>query len=332
MKMYDLNGVLQWSVGGAALGDTVTSNVGVLLGGPSGVQFSQDGTYVLLAEGYSMRITKWSTATGAYLGSVGSGYRSPYDVTECWMGTGVGTVVSDYSNARFAVVSETGVVTTSTTALLYNPTAIELVPGVGVMVAAQGSNQIMVLSSVAIATHPVNATTITPSTATFTIALTANSATTGLTYVWTKGGVVVGTNSASYTYTATGADVDAGPTYPIVCTVIHAMGSATSMAATLTVVRGVTVAPISTSAAVGGASVTFTATPASGNTVTTYAWTLGGVAVGTNSATYTYTAVEADAGPRSVVCTVTASKGVAASNTASLTVQVSPCSALLALL
>jgi hypothetical protein len=219
-------------VGGAALADTVTTNVGVLLGAPSGVQFSQDGTYVLLAEAYSMRITKWSTATGAYLGSVGSGYRFPFDVTECWTGTGVGTVVPDYLNARFAVVSETGVVTTSTTAAMNSPTAIELVPGVGTMVVAQGSSQIMVLSSVAIATHPVSATVAVSATATFSVTLTANSATTGLTYVWTVGGVVVGSNSASLSIATTDAN---GGWFSVVCTVKHAMGQAVSNAGNLIV-------------------------------------------------------------------------------------------------
>jgi len=287
---------------------------------------SQDGSFVTLAEGWSNRVTTWNSTTGAYIASIGSGYNSPIDSTQCYTGTGTGTLVTDKVNRRIVRVSETGVITTSDTALpttFTYPSVVIPVQSVGTLVADEGSGRVYLLSSVAIATQPVSATAVTPSTTTFTIALTANSATTGLNYTWTKGGVIVGTNSASYTYTATAADVDAGPTYPIVCTVTHALGTATSTTVTLTVVRGVTISPTSSVAVVGGSTVTFTATPAAGNTVTTYAWTLGGVAVGTNSATYTYTAVDADGGQRSVVCTVTASKGVAASNTASLTVQVS---------
>jgi hypothetical protein len=74
---------------------------------------------------------------------------------------------------------------------------------------------------------------------------------------------------------------------------------------------------------VGGTGVTFTATPAAGNTVSVYAWTLGGVAVGMNAPTYTYTAVDSQAGQTlNVVCTVTGTYGTAGSNTATVTVQV----------
>ena len=84
-----------------------------------------------------------------------------------------------------------------------------------------------------------------------------------------------------------------------------------------------TISPLAVSALVGGSGVTFTATPAAGNTVSVYAWTLGGVAVGTNAATYTYTAVESQAGQiLNVVCSVTATYDTAGSNTATVTVQV----------
>jgi beta-galactosidase len=76
-------------------------------------------------------------------------------------------------------------------------------------------------------------------------------------------------------------------------------------------------------ATVGGSAVTFTATPATGNTVTTYAWTQNGVAVGTNSPTYVYSGAPSHGGSAlTIVCTVTAAAGVASSNTAALTVQV----------
>jgi hypothetical protein len=322
MKVYDLAGVLLWSVGGAALSYPDTSNVGVRLGAPAGVRFSQDGSYVIVAEGNSNRVTKWSTATGAYIGSVGSGYSKPYGVTECWIGAGVGALVAEYHGARVAVVSETGAVSTVGTGG-GAATAVVAVPGLGVLVATEVPFYVTLYSSVAIATHPASATAVTPSTATFTVALTANSATTGLTYAWTKAGVPVGTSSPSYTYTATAADVDAGPTYAIVCTITHATGYAVTNAATLTVVRGVTISPLAPNAPVGGPGVTFTATPVAGNTVSVYAWTLGGVAVGTNAATYTYTAQESQAGQiLDIVCTVTATYGTTTSNAVTVTVQV----------
>ncbi len=330
LDMYIISGgppgslAFLWSVGGAELGAGITTGAGVLLGAPAAIRFSQDATYVAVVETNSNRVTKWGSAKGVYLGSVGTGYSSPLDVLECWTGSGVGTLVADSANNRVVRVSEAGAVTASSAALLAlaQVVGVSLVPGKGVVVVGQ-SQGLYFLSSVTVATHPASATAVTPSTATFTVALTANSATSGLTYAWTKAGVPVGTSSPSYTYTATAADVDAGPTYAIVCTITHATGYAVTNAATLTVVRGVTIGPLTALATVGEATVTFTATPAAGNTVSVYAWTLGGVAVGTSTSSYTYTAVDSDGGSvRTVLCTVTAVKGVAVSNVATLTVQV----------
>ena len=325
LAMYDLSGVVLWTVGGAALSDQDTSNAGVRLGGPARVQFSQDGFYVLVAEAFSNRVTKWNATTGAYIGSLGAGLYKPYDVMECWTGSGVGAVATAYSSptGRLDRVSEAGAMTSLSVTGSDTVLSVSILPGVGLVTLSQGIG-LFVYSSVAVATHPASATAATAtSTATFTVALTANSATTGLTYAWTKAGVPVGTSSPSYTYTATAADVDAGPTYAIVCTITHATGYAVTNVATLTVVRGVTISPLAPNALVGGPGVTFTATPAAGNTVSVYAWTLGGVAVGTNAPTYTYTAADSQAGQTlNVVCTVTGTYGTAGSNTAMVTVQV----------
>lgn len=325
LQMFSLNGTLLWSVGGTALGVGVTTGAGALLGAPSRVQFSQNGSQVLVTEANAGRVTRWASATGVYLGSAASGLSAPSDVSECWTGAGVGAIITERNSSpsRVSLVSETGVVTSSAAALAgaLAITSASLVPGVGVMV-VQEAQAINVLSSVAITSHPVNTVAITPATVTFSLTLSANSATTGLTYTWTKGGAVVG-NAATYSYTATNADVDAGVSPAIVCTVVHAMGRAVSNPATLTIVRGVTIAPVTTLATVGGSAVTFTATPATGNTVTTYAWTQNGVAVGTNSPTYVYSGAPSHGGSTlTIVCTVTAAAGVASSNTATLTVQV----------
>jgi hypothetical protein len=74
-----------------------------------------------------------------------------------------------------------------------------------------------------------------------------------------------------------------------------------------------------------GNTVTFSVTLATNSSTTgvTYTWTKGGVAVGTNSSTYTITAANADGGVFAVVCTVSHAMGLAVSNPATLTVQVS---------
>ena len=93
--------------------------------------------------------------------------------------------------------------------------------------------RVLLLSSVTILTHPSSATGVVGSAATFTVALTATSVTSGVTYSWTKGGVSAGTNSSTYSYTPTAAD--AGFVFPVVVTVTHAMGRVVSNIAYLTV-------------------------------------------------------------------------------------------------
>ena len=319
LKMYDLTGTQLWAVtaAGLVLGDT--TGPGTRLGAPAGLKFSQDSSYVVLAEWYSERVTKWNAASGAYIGTVATTYRAN-DVMECETGSGTGVVIADFNNNRFVRVSETSVATTLTG--FSGPTSVVLVPGWGILIANQGLHQVQVYSSVTILTQPLSATATVPQAVTFSVALTATSASTGLSYSWTKAGVVVST-SAIYSYAPNNQDVDTGPTYAIVCTVTHASGMATSSAATLTVVRGGVVTPSTASAIVGGSGVTFTVTPASGNTITAWAWTLNGASVGSNAATYTYSAVDVQGGQTlSVACTVTGSKGVATTNTATVAVQV----------
>jgi hypothetical protein len=65
------------------------------------------------------------------------------------------------------------------------------------------------------------------------VALTPASPSTGITFTWTKDGVIVGSNSTTYAYTGQATDV--GPGLIIVCTAVHATGAAVSTAATLTV-------------------------------------------------------------------------------------------------
>ncbi len=293
-------------------------------------RFSLDSSYVLQADYLASTLRKHRTSDGASLPPFASAVTlaNMDDVEECMSPVtgGLGAVLLSDMDSYVAVVDGVSAQTTWHSGGLARALGMNLVAGLGLLVADFNNQRLVVLSSVVIQTHPSHASVVTPSTATFSVALTASSATTGLTYVWTKSGVVVGTNSSSYTYTGTGADVDAGPSYGIACTVTHATGSATSFTALLTVARGVVITPAATMTAVLASTVTFTAVPAAGNTVTTYAWTLGGASVGTNSSTYVYTPVEAHTGQSvSVVCTVTATKGTAASNTATATVLVCAC-------
>jgi hypothetical protein len=194
------------------------------------VKFSQDASYVLVAEWYSGRVTRWSATNGAYLGTVTTGVNGN-DVEECFTGSGTGVVALDYWLSILQRVSEAGASTSMYTTS--NPTSIVLLPGRGLLMAAQSISQVRLYSSVAIATHPVSATVAVGGSATFSVTLTANSASTGLTYAWTKDGVPVGTNSASFAYD--GVIADGGPPLGIVCTITHALGKAVSNTATLTV-------------------------------------------------------------------------------------------------
>jgi hypothetical protein len=148
LNMYDLTGLLLWSV---------TSQ----LAAPSAVQFSADETYVLVGEGgnatvsrHDSRVSKWNSATGAYLSSVGAGHNNAVFVAECWTGTGVGTLVTQWSKNSVELVSDSGVITSSTAVL---PSATSLssaafAPGLGLLVVSQGDGQLYFLSSVAVAT------------------------------------------------------------------------------------------------------------------------------------------------------------------------------------
>ncbi len=329
LEMYDLNGALLWSVGGVALAPGMSSGVGALLGGPSGLEFGQDGSYLLLSEAYSGRVTKWNAATGAYMASIGSGFGTPSDVVECWS-SGVGTVVAD--SGLHNLVANADIVTSTASSLPNDvkiPTGVVLVPGLGAVVALQGSTPalanggIVVLSSVAIETQPVNVTVVPPNFVNFFITLTGISASSGVSYRWTKGGVVVG-NSPQFTYGATNGDADAGPNYAIVCTVTHALGRAISDAAILTVVRPITVSPARVTVVVGSPSVTFTASLGPGSTTVEYTWYLGGVIQAVGSApTFVFTPSDAQGGLQlPVVCAMRTDLGSISSNTAIVTVQV----------
>jgi hypothetical protein len=88
--------------------------------------------------------------------------------------------------------------------------------------------------SLAILNQPSSLTVTVGSVATFSVTLTANSASSGVTYAWAKDGVPVGSNSSTLSYVAGPADLRTVSAF--VCTVTHALGRVMSSIATLTIV------------------------------------------------------------------------------------------------
>ena len=168
-----------------------------------------------------------------------------------------------------------------------------------------------------ITTQPAKATVTVGQTATFTVAA---AGTAPLSYQWTKNGMSVGTNSATYT---TAATTSSDNNAKIQVMVSNSKGSAPSSVATLTVDAAPTKPTITTQPANATVTVGQTATftvVATGTAPLTYQWTKNGTNVGTNSATYTTAATAlADNGAK-IQVTVSNSKGSAPSSIATLTV------------
>ena len=168
-----------------------------------------------------------------------------------------------------------------------------------------------------ITAQPANATVTVGQTATFTVAATGTAP---LSYQWTKNGMNVGTNSATYTTAAT-ASSDNGAKIQV--TVSNSKGSAPSSVATLTVNAAgtkpaITTQPVNVTVTVGQTA-TFTVV-ATGTAPLTYQWTKNGTNVGTNSSTYTTAATtSADNGAR-IQVKVSNSAGSTFSSIVTLTV------------
>jgi hypothetical protein len=168
-----------------------------------------------------------------------------------------------------------------------------------------------------ITTQPANVTVTAGQPATFSVAATGTAP---LTYQWTKGGMNVGMNSATYTTAATSA-ADNGAKIQVV--VSNSDGRVTSMMATLTVTAAavkpaIATEPLNVTVTVGQTA-TFTVV-ATGTAPLTYQWKKGTTNVGANSATYTTPATtSADNGDKYQVV-VSNSAGSLTSSTATLTV------------
>lgn len=145
-------------------------------------------------------------------------------------------------------------------------------------------------------------------------------------YQWKVNGVNVGTNSTTYnSSTLANGDI---VTCVMTSNLSGVLGSpATSNAITITVsapsAPSIAIAA-SANPACAGASVTFTSSITNGGATPTYAWTVNGVAAGTNSASYSSTALTNGA---VVACTLTSSSTCVTTNTAasnSITMTVNP--------
>jgi hypothetical protein len=223
-------GALLVAIGGAPLAPGNSCCVGVHLGQPSGLRLSQDGATIDVAETGAGRVTRWRVADGAYLGTVGSGYAGPADVQQCYSagagagagGSSVGVVVASSTGSRLDV-SVDGVVT-STGGLGSAVSGVSLVAGVGVLVVMQSPPGLMLLSSVALEAQSGNTSMALGSS--ITLSVSVSGAASGLTYVWTRNGSVVGGNSSSCVLASNGSD--GGAVYALQCTVTHALGRVVS--------------------------------------------------------------------------------------------------------
>jgi hypothetical protein len=201
------------------------------------------------------------------------------------------------------------------TLLAILPTSI-LLALCGLLAACAGTSSAPATAPV-ITAQPANATVTVGQPATFTVAAVGTAP---LSYQWTKNGMNVGTNSATYTTAAT-ASSDNGAKIQVM--VSNSKGSAPSSIATLTVDAAPTKPTITTQPANATVTVGQTATftvAATGTAPLTYQWTKNGTNVGTNSATYTTAATAlADNGAK-IQVTVSNAEGSAPSSIATLTV------------
>jgi hypothetical protein len=141
----------------------------------------------------------------------------------------VGVVVASSTGARLDVAVD-GVVT-STGGLGSAVSGVSLVAGLGVLVVVQSPRGLALLSSLALAAQPGNTSVVVGSSVTLSVSV--SGAASGLTYVWTRNGSVVGSNSSSYVLASNGSD--GGAVYAVTCTVMHALGRVVSSMAYVTV-------------------------------------------------------------------------------------------------
>jgi hypothetical protein len=250
------------------------------------VTAGQTATFTVAAGGTAPLTYQWQKNGAAISGATATTYTTP-----------VTTIADSGSKFLVVVTNSTGSATSSAATLTVN--AAPVAPS--------------------ITTQPASATVTAGQTATFTVAA---GGTAPLTYQWQKNGAAInGATATAYTTPATTTS-DSGSKFLVVVT--NSAGSATSIAATLTVNPAATAPSITTQPAsksvTAGQTATFTVA-ASGTAPLTYQWQKNGTAVsgGTSSSYTTPVTTIADNGS-TFVAVVTNSAGNATSTTATLTV------------
>ncbi|MEI6900580.1 MAG: hypothetical protein WCL00_11935, partial [Bacteroidota bacterium] len=123
-------------------------------------------------------------------------------------------------------------------------------------------------------------------------------------YQWKVNGLIVGTNSPTYSYIPLNNDViTCKLTSSETCTTGNpAISNQVTMTVNPNLLVSISISPSANPFCIGG-SVTFTATPTNGGTPPAYLWKVNGVNAGSNSPTYTYNPVSGDL----VTCIMTSS-------------------------
>jgi Immunoglobulin domain/Immunoglobulin I-set domain len=185
---------------------------------------------------------------------------------------------------------------------------------------ATGGPATLTVNTAPTVTTPASQTVTVGQTATFSVTATG---TTPMTYQWYKGGAAIpGATATTYTTPATVIG-DSGSTFTVTAT--NSAGSATSGAATLTVISAPTITSQPANQTVNAGQTASFSVTASGTGPLTYQWYKGGAAIsGATSTTYTTPAtVSGDSGSIFTV-TVTNAAGSTPSNQATLTVNTAP--------
>lgn len=190
-----------------------------------------------------------------------------------------------------------------------------LLTGLGLTACGGGDGTSAGITAPVITTQPASTQVISSSVATFSVAASGS----GLAYQWRKNSAdIAGANADSYTTPAT-TGADNGAMFTVV--VSNSAGSATSNAATLTVLQPPTIATQPSPASVPiGSTATFNVV-ATGTAPLAYQWTKNGMAIaGATGTSYTTpSTTHADIGALFAV-TVTNAAGTATSDNATLTV------------
>lgn len=205
------------------------------------------------------------------------------------------------------------------TALRLRWCLLSLLTGLGLMACGGGDGSAAAVTAPVITTQPASAQVISSGVATFSVAASGS----GLAYQWRKNSVdIAGANADSYTTPAT-TGADNGALFTVV--VSNSAGSATSNAATLTVLQPPTISTQPSPATVPiGSTATFTVV-ATGTAPLAYQWAKNGVAIAGATATSHTTppTVHSDIGALFAV-TVTNAAGTVTSANAALTVTPAP--------